>query len=102
MYISESGFFLIMLTQGEGGLLHMLQKCTYKPLIPECPHAICPLFCLYINSLNICIPSMRNIIIMSLFYYIYTGPGSAVGDKSDCRSRGHKFDLGPVPYFRGD
>ena len=21
--------------------------------------------------------------------------------ESDCRSRGHKFDPGPVPYFRG-
>ena len=37
-----------------------------------------------------------------------TGPGSAVGNVSghrlvsDCRSRGHKFDPGPVPYFRGD
>ena len=37
-----------------------------------------------------------------------TGPRSAVGNVSgyrcvsDCRSRGHKFDPGPVPYFRGD
>ena len=36
------------------------------------------------------------------------GPGSAVGNVSgyrcvsDCRSRGHEFDPGPVPYFRGD
>ena len=22
--------------------------------------------------------------------------------ESDCRSRGHEFDPGPVPYFRGD
>ena len=34
-----------------------------------------------------------------------TGPRSAVGNvsdcryKSDCRSRGRKFDPGPVPYF---
>ena len=38
----------------------------------------------------------------------YTWPRSAVGNvsgnrcESDCRSRGHKFDSGPVPYFRGD
>ena len=37
-----------------------------------------------------------------------TGPRSAVGNASvyrcvsDCRSRGRKFDPGPVPYFRGD
>ena len=36
------------------------------------------------------------------------GPRSAVGNMSgyrcvsDCRSRGRKFDPGPVPYFRGD
>ena len=30
-----------------------------------------------------------------------TGPCSAVGIESDCRSRGHKFDPGLVPYFRG-
>ena len=36
------------------------------------------------------------------------GPRSAVGNVSgyrcvsDCRSRGHEFDPGPVPYFRGD
>ena len=23
-------------------------------------------------------------------------------DASDCKSRGRKFDPGPVPYFRGD
>ena len=39
----------------------------------------------------------------------FAGPRSAVGNVSccrcvsDCRSRGHEFDLaGPVPYFRGD
>ena len=37
-----------------------------------------------------------------------TGPRSAVGNVSsyrcvsDCNSRGCEFDLGPVPYFRGD
>ena len=37
-----------------------------------------------------------------------TGPRSAVGNVSgyrcvsDCRSRGHEFDPGLVPYFRGD
>ena len=38
----------------------------------------------------------------------FTGPRSAVGNvsgircESDCRSRGCKFDPGPVPYFSGD
>ena len=42
------------------------------------------------------------------FYFINTGPRSAVGNVSgyrcvsDCRSRGREFDPGPVPYFRGD
>ena len=37
-----------------------------------------------------------------------TGLRSSVGNMSgyrcvsDCRSRGQEFDLGPVPYFRGD
>ena len=26
----------------------------------------------------------------------------AVSNMYDCRSRGHEFDLGPVPYFHGD
>ena len=40
--------------------------------------------------------------------HLITGPLSAVGNMSgyrcvsDCRSRGHEFDPGPVPYFRGD
>ena len=29
-------------------------------------------------------------------------PRGAVGNVFDCRSRGHEFDPGPVPYFRGD
>ena len=39
---------------------------------------------------------------------VLAGPHSAVGNVSgyrcvsDCRSRGHEFDLGLVPYFRGD
>ena len=39
---------------------------------------------------------------------VYTRLRSAVGNVSgyrcvsDCRSRGRKFDPGPVPYFRGD
>ena len=35
-------------------------------------------------------------------YSYNTGSRSAVGNMSDCRSRGHKFNLGPVPFFRGD
>ena len=34
--------------------------------------------------------------------YESTGPCSAVGNMSDCRSRSHKFNPSPVPYFRGD
>ena len=43
-----------------------------------------------------------------LITYHITGPRSAVSNvsgnrcESDCRSRGHKFDPGPVPYFCGD
>ena len=39
---------------------------------------------------------------------MHRGPWSAVGNvsgnrcESDCRSRGRKFDPGPVPYFHGD
>ena len=39
---------------------------------------------------------------------LLTGPRSAVGNMSgyrcvsDCNSKGHEFDPGPVPYFRGD
>ena len=41
-------------------------------------------------------------------YDTFAGPHSAVGNVSgyrcvsDCRSRGRKFDPGPVPYFHGD
>ena len=41
-------------------------------------------------------------------YIVHIGQRSAVGNVSgdrceiDCRSRGHKFNPGPVPYFRGD
>ena len=31
-----------------------------------------------------------------------TGQGSAVGNVSGCKSRGHEFDPGLVPYFHGD
>ena len=42
-----------------------------------------------------------------LYLFCY-GPRSAVGNvsgnrcESDCKSRVHKFDPSPVPYFRGD
>ena len=41
-------------------------------------------------------------------FIVGTRPHSAVGNvsdnrcESDCRSRGCKFDPGPVPYFCGD
>ena len=38
----------------------------------------------------------------SLATSLATGPRSAVGNVSGCRSRGCEFDPGPVPYFRGD
>ena len=31
-----------------------------------------------------------------------TGPGSAVGNQSDCRSRDSELDPGLVPYFCAD
>ena len=51
--------------------------------------------------------------LFDLIHYVpstifHTGPCSAVGNVSgyrcvsDCRSSGHEFDLGTVPYFRGD
>ena len=45
---------------------------------------------------------------ISTSHHPRAGPRSAVGNVSgyrcvsDCRSRGRKFDPGPVPYFRGD
>ena len=39
---------------------------------------------------------------------LFTGSRSTVGNvsgnrcESNCRSRGHELDHGPVPYFRGD
>ena len=33
---------------------------------------------------------------------LFTGPHSAIGSKSHCRSRGHEFDSCMVPYFCGD
>ena len=33
---------------------------------------------------------------------LFTGPCSAVGRESDCRSRRREFIPGPVSYFRGD
>ena len=37
-------------------------------------------------------------------YYIKSDVGNVSGNRceSDCRSRGHKFDPGLVPYFHGD
>ena len=46
--------------------------------------------------------------VLDCVYSAVAGPRSAVGNVSgyrcvsDCRSRGHEFDPGPVPYFRGD
>ena len=49
--------------------------------------------------------NMKNVKLITIFN---TGPCSAVSNMSgyrrvsDYRSRGRKFDPGPVPYFRGD
>ena len=51
--------------------------------------------------------STKSMVVMTSSTHI-AGPCSAVGNVSDyrcvtdCRSRGRKFDPGPVPYFRGD
>ena len=51
--------------------------------------------------------STKSMVVMTSSAHI-AGPRSAVGNVSDyrcvtdCRSRGSKFDPGPVPYFRGD
>ena len=61
----------------------------------------------YQNTLNICYQYALTIRYLYVLQY-YTGLRSAVGNVSgyrcvsDCRSRGRKFDPGPVPYFRGD
>ena len=34
--------------------------------------------------------------------FMKTRPSRAVGKVSDCKSRGHEFDPGTIPYFRGD
>ena len=45
---------------------------------------------------------------LKVYRHLKTGPRRAIGYvsgnrcESDCRSRGRKFDPGPVPYFRGD
>ena len=43
-----------------------------------------------------------EIVFTLLIQYLNTGSRSAVGNMSDCRSRGREFDPGPIPYFRGD
>ena len=57
-------------------------------------------------KLHFCVKNAK--ILPYILNVISTGPGSAVGSvscnrcKSDCRSSGHEFNPGPVPYFRGD
>ena len=52
--------------------------------------------------------SRKHVMINSLRDMTKAGPRTAVGNVSDCRhvsdcrSRGHEVDPGPVPYFRGD
>ena len=49
-----------------------------------------------------------NLWLLNIYNRLSTGPHSAVCNmsdnrwESDCRSRGHEFDPGPVPFFRGD
>ena len=40
--------------------------------------------------------------ILTVFSPVTTWLSSTVGNLSDCRSRGHEIDPGPVPYFHGD
>ena len=63
---------------------------------------------LFINEISV----IRFLIIswysLSSNKLLLAGLRTAVGNvsgyrcESDCRSRGRKFDPGPVPYFRGD
>ena len=43
---------------------------------------------------------LSSLIFPERYHKICTGPHSAVGNESDCRSRGREFDPGPVSYFR--
>ena len=43
--------------------------------------------------------SLSSILVIT---FLYTGPCSAVGSKSDNRSGGRKFVPGLLPYFCGD
>ena len=66
------------------------------------------------SSCNSCLIRVHSVCILRKYDLFdpsqvdLTGPRSAVGNvpgyrcMSDCRSRGRKFDPGPVPYFRGD
>ena len=47
----------------------------------------------------------QNLILLSVANLLLHSAVSNVSGyrcESDCRSRGHEFDPGPVPYFRGD
>ena len=52
------------------------------------------------NSLNLVyIKPYRNEQVLLPFVYWCTGPSSAVGNNSACRSTGCEFEPSPVPYF---
>ena len=75
-------------------------------------------FFLYTFNINCVTTGARKMPIEYMFCFMHknhfvaqkikTGPSSAVSNmsgnrcESECRCRGHKFDPGPVPYFRGD
>ena len=49
-----------------------------------------------------CFPAVCQSTYIQVHHHVYTGPISAVGNASDCRSRDHEFVPGLVPYFCGD
>ena len=74
--------------------------------MPACMTICCYKFNQLFDFLSLFILNNKN----EYIYYMnfYTGPRNTVCNvsgnrcESDSRSRGHEFDAGPVPYFRGD
>ena len=80
--------------------------CSHDPGSLEYPvHKLSTMYMGQHLSHNVC---ECTIIKWGLILVSVTRPHSAVGNmsgnrcESDCRSRGRKFDPGPVLYFRGD
>ena len=64
--------------------------------------------CLDVNIMLFLVELLSLFVAICLRLTKNTRPCSAVGNMSGnrcesvCRSRGHEFDPGPVPYFHGD